>query len=236
MLHYPARQFIKRADLVPGQVYLWKDGHLRWYLGQRGNTGELCFYTLARACLTDIYDDTELKHDITLLHEGTQVSYLQKYIATVINTLPYTANAYERYTTMPSIYGVFPCNASVKLKMWLARSNIKGITPTSKITTGSDYVSAKALVIGALYFSGKTPHRATYCYMGRDDDKNFVWLYIGNENEFKANPEKYINTPFYCHIERTKSNKQVRLLTQKWSKDLGDFRVNWSEDTLKQLY
>ena len=107
---------------------------------------------------------------------------------------------------------------------------------TGADVVGSDYVSARDLTVGCLYFSGQSPWRSTYCYMGRDEDKNFVWLYIGNEKEFKASPEKYVNDPFYRCIEQTKSNKKVRLLTKQWSENLGDFRVNWSEDTLRRLY
>ena len=226
MLKFTNDKFIKRSDLIPGQIYLWKDGHLRWFLGQLATTGELCFYTLARACLLDNH------HDVTFTHERCQLPFLQNYMVALIANASYDADAFEQYNTMPSIYGVFPCDVSAQLQSWLRKHRITGITCTSKIATGSEYVSAKDLEVGALYFSGQSPWRSTYCYMGRNSRKEFVWLFIGNDEVFKKDPIKYINTPASCDLERTKSNKKVRRLTKEWHSLLGDFKVNWSPEVL----
>lgn len=80
------------------------------------------------------------------------------------------------------------------------------------------FIATRELKVGCLYYSGKTPWRSIYCYLGRTVNNGFLWLFIGNEKRFVANPCSYITDRFYGasdSIHETKTNKRVRVLTAK---------------------
>lgn len=124
MLKFMLDNFIKRHDLVPGQVYLWKDGHLRWYLGTNAKDS-LCFYTLGRACLYTVnsrWNGRSITSDVVLMHENVQFPYLQQMITNTITSCEFISEACGVYCTMPSIYGVIPCkDAEILFWGWLKK-------------------------------------------------------------------------------------------------------------------
>lgn len=87
-------------------------------------------------------------------------------------------------------------------------------------TSKTDYVPVKD---GCIYYSGDSPWRNTYYYLGRTLDKGFLWLYIGNPKMFVQDTSEYICNRFYGSVKnifKTKNNKKVHLLASEESSRL----------------
>ena len=67
------------------------------------------------------------------------------------------------------------------------------------------FVKTKDLIPGHVYYTGDG-WRAMYVYLGRDEDKNFLWYFVGNVDIMKK-------ASYYAMLskaDKTKANKKVK--------------------------
>lgn len=202
---YKDNEWLKAKDLVPGLVYVVKDGRLLLYLGQATNA-DYCFYVIASAYL--VFDKNS---NITFGNYEWQVLGLTK-ICDLSISHPANKNCILQYKGIPKIHGIFNLvNYTARYKMWYISSfndiNVPNISNITHSNINLGYVRTKDLIPGNLYYTGGC-WRSTYVYLGRTSSKKFVWFYIGNEETLlRAQASDLL-----MYAEVTKNNKKVKNL------------------------
>lgn len=225
MVSFRTDTFLKRSELVSGDVYVWKDGHVRIYLGVVKKTHDLLFCTVgSMAFVSDGHPN-----GVMPLWGDRQVASLLG-MCQGIFSLPYNASAIVTYSSLPSIYGsIGSVYSSQVIEDWLSRNRHGGMVQYSddKSRYMSEYVPSKDLVPGCLYYGGQSAWRNTWCYLGRTTGGGYLWCFVGNDEQFKSNPCAYIRSAHALgDIQTTLSNKKVRLLTPDKNKLLAGMRVS----------
>ena len=126
MVSFKADVLLKKGQLVSGNVYVWKDGHVRLYLGMAKKTKELVFYTVGRMAF--IYNGD----NVLPLWGDRQVCSLLG-MCNSIFSVPYNFSAISTYRDMPSIYGSIGAVYSEEvIEDWLSRNRHGGLLAYSK--------------------------------------------------------------------------------------------------------
>ena len=200
------KEWLKANQLVPGRIYLAKDGRLMLYLGM-SLKGMFLFYVLASAYLecTD-----RISKCVTYENYDWQILELKTTINNIMNHTG-NRNSLLDYKNVPKLYGEFPFLwYEDTYKMWYNNSfnnaKVPSIASTKEdIKTG--FVSVKDLVPGNLYYSGQC-WRSCYVYLGRKSTKEFIWYFIGNESILMESSAIQL----LRNSETTKNNKKVKPL------------------------
>lgn len=99
MISFKQDKFIRKSQLVSGNAYVWKDGHVRIYLGIVRRTKEMVFYTVGSMAFC--------KHSqgiVMPLWGDRQVCCLLGMCQSIFQ-VPYNFSAIATYSSMPAIYG-----------------------------------------------------------------------------------------------------------------------------------
>lgn len=220
-------KFLNKSELQSDGLYLWKDGHVRLFLGI-DNSGKMVFYSIG---ILDLRDRNW--SEIFILHEEVALIMLEKTLKLLLDSRTFETNAIERYATLPSIYACLKKNVCRQyshyentIELCKTYPAIFGeITNPNKRAKGSVYVSAKDLVVGGVYHTGEDCWRKTYCFMGRNTSTGeFIWMFIGNAEAFRRDPYEFYRQ-YHPPIEYLKHNKKVRPVTPEKSKVLGGFNA-----------
>jgi len=189
---------------VQGKVYMWRDGWLRMYLG-RNNRDETVFYTLAR-CGLENSDFNEVR----IVHQKEQSEFLNGLIKQLLHSA-WDVDFICSYTSKPKIRMVW-ADYTEEFSTFIDREKEKlepfAITyESSDKNAGFSFVKAKDLIAGAVYFSGSSPWRSTYIYLGRDKTKRYVYVFVGTPKRLIECPEKYLSNG--VAVEHLKACKKV---------------------------
>lgn len=219
---------IKRKDLKQGMIYILKNGEVRLYVGENAATNKLCFYLIGTTFVLD-----DWRSSYYMLHGELQAKHLLEYCKAVL-VQGFRHEAFVEYATLPELrcawYAAYTpeklhdiCNRYMMLSSdfsFLQQIKFAG-APSEKIK--SEWVSSKELVPGDVYFSGHSPWRATYVYIGRLANKSYVWCFIGNSSAWDTNPCQYLTNWGSDALTVTTKNKAVRQLTaarvESWNSD-----------------
>lgn len=98
MLSFKQDKFIRKNQLVSGNAYVFKDGHVRIYIGMNRRSEELLFYTVGRMAF-----QTVSLGEVSPLWGDWQVNILKSMCKSVLS-LKYNFSAVSTYRYMPSIY------------------------------------------------------------------------------------------------------------------------------------
>lgn len=230
------KNLLKKNDLISGKFYIWKDGNVRMFLGYV-NDGELAFYHICCLSLR------ERQNHLVPVHEEIQIPYIAQICDCVIKKGINSEYIYT-YQSIPKILGTIGATMNEEnVYQWLTKNALLGnhnynIVTTNRLSVNKNeanknFVSAKDLVPGRLYYGGSCAWRNTYVYLGREIwENNFVWCFIGNDEAYKSNPYNYIKLYGSHDIERTKSNKKVRLLTPDQNSELAGIEIDVSKLSL----
>ena len=224
--NYPAMEYrdgeFKKADLAIGHFYLTNDNRILLYLGVDKEYGKFNFYQIA-GCLTDeqlmhneYYEklrqcnsgDDNVNKYLHLVHHDIQIDSIKNMIEHIFEE-PVESKDILQYKGVPRIVAEFQyVNKEKELNNWYLSDKNKESSLPTLISPGKEkplsvYVSSKDLKPGHLYYTGSS-WRSTYCYLGRDNNNNYCWAFVGNVEYFVKNPIKYED------IERTKTNKRVK--------------------------
>lgn len=217
----------KKADLKKGHFYITNDNRVLMYLGIDKAYGKFNFYEIA-GCLpnerlmdqeyrealsqytypTDYNEINNIKKYLHLVHHNMQVDSIKSMIENIFKE-PVEKSSVLQYKGVPRIISEFHYIEKEKeLDSWYLSdknkdSNLPALVNPDNDKMPSVYVSAKDLKPGHIYYTGSA-WRSTYCYLGRDNDNNFCWAFIGNTQRFIREPVNYWD------IDRTKSNKKVK--------------------------
>ena len=206
---------IKRKDLKQGMIYILKNGDVRLYIGENAATGKFLFYLIGSTAVVDDWKK------LYMLHGELQAKYLLEYCKAVL-AQGFKTEAFMEYAGIPELrcawYAAYTpeklqeiCGRYTMLSAelnFLQQIKFSG-APSEKIK--SEWVSAKELVPGEVYFSGQSPWRATYVYIGRLENKSFVWCFVGNSTAWDKNPCEYLGWS-HDSLTVTTANKKVRRL------------------------
>lgn len=234
-IRYKDGEWLKEKDLLPGKVYLIKDGRLMLYIG-RTVQGEYVFYVFASSYLVE--DESRM---ITFGNYRHQIPGLLQIINNCMSN-PGNTLSLLVYRTLPKIHGEFTyANLQDKYAKWYTLSfsnmfsnktmDIPIIASFSNKPIVTEYVKSKDLIPGHLYYSGQC-WRATYLYVGRKSNKEYVWYFIGNEREL-ANYRNMVDLlhSWMKQIHTTRQIKKVKPLASA----LNDKNAYVSSDTKKLI-
>lgn len=205
-LIFPLNDGYLKEPFVPGKVYMLRSGCLMMYIG-RDKTDDMVFYSLAQCALQNC-DFNKVR----IIHQAAQEKYLTELIQHILSA-PWDASSFICYSTKPQIRMVWADFTNCFPALRVANRGLlesMGITcePSNK-NANSSFVKVKDLVPGAIYYTGSSPWRATYMYLGRDYENNFVYAFIGSPKDLIANPYNYISRG-NTHVDRVKTAKKVR--------------------------
>lgn len=220
-------KFLLKSALQVDCLYLWKDGHVRLYLGNTSG-GQMVFYSLGILDLRSRHWD-----EIYILHESVALNALIQQVRTLLSGIALDEDAIEWYSSLPSIYACLEKDICKQFSPYpdvasfcQAYKSVLGVIKAPKeIAKGSVYVSAKDLVVGGVYHTGEDCWRHTYCFMGRNNNTGeFIWMFIGNDEAFRKDPYDFY-VRYHPPIEYQKSNKRVRPVTPEKNAVLGNFNA-----------
>lgn len=226
MVSFIVNSFLKKNQLESGSAYVWKDGHVRLYLGESKKSGEMVFYTVC--CMA--FDRVSDGHIQPLWGDRQQSALLA--MCSSILSLPYNSSALETYNTMPSIYGsIGVVYSTYNIDRWLEVNGRGGSLNFSRQGKNpvreAEYVTSKELKPGRLYYGGADGHRNTWMYVGKNIQGEYLWFFISNEEAFKEGPCRWMRSSRnYGDFITTKSIKRLRPLTRVQNKLLGGFEVD----------
>lgn len=227
---YKQDKFLKESELVPGRVYVVKDGRIMLYIG-KSLEGLYVFYAMAAAYLIN----AENRFLLTYGNYKIQLNGLV-YIVNEIMKSSGSILSLLQYKGLPKLYGELPgVNFEKQYAKWYMVNfsgllngkqtgpQISGIS-NKPVKTG--FVSARDLVPGELYYTGGC-WRSTYVYLGRNSAGEFIWYFIGNESILVNSSVAQL----MYSAEKTKQNKKVKPLSMA----LGDSKAYVCSDTRKLI-
>lgn len=197
---------IKEKELVIGNLYVKKGGEVVVYLGKTFSH-KFMFYKVAQ--LNGYFDsvrpseifnkDIQLKYITPMIKEEMQTT-LDKRCVVATKTFN---NCMWKYPDLSF--------TQEELRLWLQKNELLGLSLFKDLATlqGKEevnlYVKTKDLIPGHVYYSGDG-WRAMYVYLGRDEDKNFLWYFVGNVDIMKK-------ASYYAMLskaDKTIANKKVK--------------------------
>lgn len=201
--------FLTKKDIKPGHVYIKKEGVLILYIGKDA-WDRFVFYDLAAVMFSAA--ENPKRTALTLANYDLQKDYLINLCNSVIEAPSWEPAHVLIVKTLPSIYAEFPyVNYENTYEAYYNKNrNLHKKLPEIQMNQvkADVFVKAKDLVPGELYYSGSL-WRSLYLYLGRDDDKNFCWYFVGNVDILKENNL----TVYKQRCDRLKNNKKVKKLS-----------------------
>lgn len=201
---YRDGEFTKK-DLKSGHFYATNDNRIVMYLGIDKHN-DYVFYKVCGYLFDNpkgfVYNEDERY----LSHHSIQVSSIVQMIDEIMNQ-PVDENSLVHYRNVPRIVSDFSyTNKENVVEKWYTKTKKESAPDISftNIKKTSEYVNAKDLMPGKLYYTGQL-WRSLYCYLGRDSNNNFCWSFIGNEYCLKNKETEHLVSGF----EKTKTNKKV---------------------------
>lgn len=202
-------EFLSKADIKAGHVYIKKEGILLLYIG-KDSFDRFIFYNLA-SVLTEGVE--QYSRYMSLAHYNLQVQSLISLCEAVMHQKCDIKQTLA-LKGLPKLYAEFPFVDYVKeLPLWYTKSKVIS-SDLPVVTFGTEptqmdiaFVRAKDLVPGELYYSGSL-WRSLYLYLGRDSGGDFCWYFVGNEDILMQNNLR----EYAMNTIRTRANKKVRRL------------------------
>ena len=207
--------WLKEKELVPGCLYIIKDGRVMLYLGIDLDN---CF--IFYNCGSLNFANTNW-HTHTIANYEVQVKYMLDMCNSLLNR-PIYKESIVRLKGIPKIYCLFPfIDFKTSYVNWYTKSllmygELPKLSELNKNIPIKGFVGAKELIPGNLYYSGQC-WRSTYVYLGRTTDNYFVWCFVGNAKTLIEN--KCVDLLTYRKLEMvsTKTNKKVKPLVMALS-------------------
>ena len=237
-LTFKPDQFMPKSELKQGNTYIFKDGHVRVFLGASKSTGKLAFYTICRLAF---YNDSW--STVKLLHEPVQIQLMHAALKQVLSARKLTPDALVQYASQPSVIAcllehTFDTVIQRGIEDWLVNHELLDFASDAERKHISVYTNAKDLVPGMAYHTGQSAHRSSYIYLGRvahpaAHEGWFCWFFVGASKDFVTDPVKCML--FWRNdLECTKTNKRVRPVTKREDSYLGDYcaDINKLKDVL----
>ncbi len=232
-------EFLKDKDLEVGGVYIDKQGVVTILLGTSQN-GEFVFMDVVTLILkfkSWDYSTGKARQEFVIRDGNLALNIAQSYIKVLMNK-PFNGSELRILKGVPKICAKISSINKKDIELWVAKSKILGgnkipviNTTSEKLVNRVEYVKAKDLEVGRLYYTSSDPWRSTYCFLGRVNGK-YMWCFIGNDDLFKSDPDEYITSSVVDNVEITKSNKKVRLLTKG---KLAGFKADFDPKCLNYL-
>ena len=200
---------IKEKELVIGNLYIKKDGIVVVYLGKTFSQ-KFLFYKVAQ--LNGYLDSSSLGVKFELYNKDIQLKYITPMIKEEMQTT-LDKRCVVGTKTFNNYMWKYPdlSFTQEELRLWLQKNELLGLSLFKDLATlqGKEevnlYVKTKDLIPGHVYYSGDG-WRAIYVYLGRDEDKNFLWYFVGNVDIMKK-------ASYYAMLskaDKTKANKKVK--------------------------
>lgn len=217
---------IKAKDLIIGNLYITKGGVVFLYLG-KSLSQKFIFYRVAHLCG---YFDSDIKgHTYEIYYQDIQLNYVTQMIKAEL----------QSKLDKRCIYGTKYLNGFLwnypdlsftqdEVKLWLQKNELLGLSLFKDLATlqGKEevdlYVKSKDLIPGHVYYNGNG-WRNMYVYLGRDDNKKFLWYFIGNTE----NMRRMSMLEMSLHCDKTVSNKKV--------KDVWTYKDDLTEDLCRDV-
>ena len=214
--------YLKNKDLHSGNVYIFKDGRCYAYLG-KDNENNHVFYYCASLMLIEEYRNSR----ILIANEEVILPHIIEICDRVFAT-PYKKELLYKTKNLPSIvYELYAIKNDYK--KWILKNKVLGNkeglpelqTMGAKVKDGYKPVKIKDLIPGKVYVTGEASigtlnegWRTTYIYLGRNSNKELVWLFIGTLDSFKISKRDVYDTidVYGCatkNYDKTSINKRV---------------------------
>ena len=211
MTTFEANKFLTKSKLEEGAFYITKDGRILGYLGI-SSEGDLIFVNTIAVIMTDDWRACT----VSIRNEDLYMPVLQTAVKSCIMN-PDKLEQYSilPYKTVPQIYGKLDYLPTITNTVKFVYKANPNIIMATKAPTGEDlgYVSAKNLVVGKLYGG----YRNWHIFLGRNDKKEFCWLYCGNIEALRQGIHELDQAISFSarhsssDFQTTKSNKKTKV-------------------------
>lgn len=211
----------KKKDLRSGMIYILKNGEVRLYLGIEKSSSKFVFYQLGSTYLVDdgygvgwhmLYGKLQANLLLNMCQQIMRGGFTREGLVSFVGVPELRCAWYQAYTP-EQLEKLCRRNALMDNSVRGILQSIIFTSDTVKVSVPAVFVSTKDLVPGCVYYSGQTPWRATFVYIGRlADSGKFVWVYIGNGEAWDTNPCDYVGWSNTA-LTVTNANKKVRPLT-----------------------
>lgn len=203
--------------LVRGRVYVTPKKGVLMYLGL-AKDGQHTFYRFAIPDITSYDHIVDRERNIntpyaTFANYDAQVAGIRRIMEISIDTCA-CKECIVQFKNNPGIIGEFPCgHYENRYFTWYQSSFPDGGVPViGKGKMNTNYVRAKELVLGGLYY-GDGAYPSVFCYLGRKTNGFFVWCEM-NQVTWRVWEEVQTGTEtlklFYTYAEVTKQNKKLK--------------------------
>lgn len=197
---------ITKKDLQIGHMFITSTGEIAVYFGQT-KTAKFVFYKVA-----SIFGFTDKEHSV-MIHKEIQIPLINTMIKQVLSKQIYEPKLYsvKNLTYVVDEYKDIEPFTKEFIKLYLQKNQLQGVDILSNLAELNEtdvkslFVKASDLVPGHVYYSGDG-WRSMYVYLGRDNKKNFLWYFVGNEETMRKASYKEM----LSRADRTKTNKKVK--------------------------
>lgn len=205
--------FLKRSNLVEGNVYVFKDGRVAVYMGVTASVN-FAFYHLFNIPLVRSKNSYR---DLVMLNETNVLSFYVQ-LGNKLMSSKCNPDCFIVLSTFPKLYDCAfeGLDFSNTYFTWYQKNcilqDLKLVLKKPNIKVGSKYLSIKDLKVGHVYIANS--YGEAYVYLGRWlnwlDDRVYLYVFIGNATAYNNSPEAYMSSSFYTrNIIEVKSPKKL---------------------------